>query len=345
MAGLAATAVLAGGLALARRFPWSTWAAAVAALLVAPGAPSLLLALLAGGHAFCAARWASLRAGLLRTAGLVAALELSAALSGGNGIVPVLLLPLGGWAAGRVLGERDALAERVAQRARDLEAERDSFAELTVRYERAQIAAELHDIVAHALSVMVVQASAGQRDPDRAAQALSTIADAARLAERDLGRLVALLGDGEQRAEAPDLAMVEQLVQHAAAAGVPVSLHLDAADVPPPVAALGYRVVQEGLTNALRYAAGAPVAIEVAARDGALLVAVVNEPALGSAPLTGTGHGLRGLRERVGAHGGTLEAADAPEGGWRLAVRIPFGVTPGRRPGAGSPASRRATAG
>ena len=97
-----------------------------------------------------------------------------------------------------------------------------------MRYERAQIAAELHDIVAHALSVIVVQAGAGQRiaerDPAATAETLGTIAGTARDAERDLGRLIALLGDDERRAEAPDLALVARLVEHAAATGVPVSL-------------------------------------------------------------------------------------------------------------------------
>ena len=111
---------------------------------------------------------------------------------------------------------------------------------------------------------------------------------------------------------------------------MPVSLRLDAADVPGPVAAVGYRVVQEGLTNALRYAAGAPVSIEVYTGDGALQVAVVNETAPRTAAVAGTGNGLRGLRERVGAHGGTLEAGATPARGWRLAVRIP--LTPPRGP-------------
>lgn len=332
MAGVAVSAVLLVSLAFARRYPLPAWLVALAATLAAPPDVALLVALLVAGHAFCAARWASPGAGLLRTGALVAALELGIALAGAPGAVPALLLPVGGWAAGRALRERDALADRVAQRARDLEAEQELYAELSVRYERARIGAELHDIVAHALSVMVVQASAGQRlaerDPQAAAEALDTIAGAARAAERDLGRLVALLGDDDApRAAAPDLAMVEQLVHHATATGVPVSLRLDAREVAGPTAALGYRVVQEGLTNALRYAAGAPVAVDVRTRDGALLVAVVNDPAPRTQALAGSGHGLRGLRERIGARGGTLEAGATPGGGWRLAARIPLART------------------
>jgi signal transduction histidine kinase len=329
--GAAVVAVLAVSLVVARRHPFAAWLAALVTLLAAaPFAPLPLLAyVLAGGHAFCAARWSGQRAGAVRTAALIGALELAAALTDGTGAVPALLFTVAGWAAGAVLGEREHLAARLALRARDLEAERDAHAELSVRYERAQIAAELHDIVAHALSVIVVQAGAGQRiaegDPAAAADTLRTIAGAAREAERDLGRLITLLGDEEPRTTAPDLALVEQLVEHAAATGVPVSLRLDAADVPAPVAQLGYRVVQEGLTNALRYATGAPVAIEVRTRADALLLAVTNEPAPRTATVAGTGNGLRGLHERVSAQGGLLEAAATPEGGWRLTARLPLG--------------------
>jgi signal transduction histidine kinase len=334
--GAAVAAVLAVSLLLARRYPVGAWAVAMAAVLVEPLAPlPLVVYPLVGGHAFCAARWAGLRTGLLRTVALVGALELGIALSDGNGGVPALLFTIGGWAAGRVLGERDELAARLAQRARDLQTESDAHVELSVRYERAQIAAELHDIVAHALSVIVVQAGAGQRiaerDPAATAETLGTIAGTARDAERDLGRLIALLGDDEPRAEAPDLALVERLVEHAAATGVPVSLRLDAADVPAPLAELGYRIVQEGLTNALRYAAGAPVAIDVTTRADVLVLEIANAPAPRSDTVVGTGNGLRGLHERVSAQGGVLEAAATPAGGWRLAARLPLRATPAAR--------------
>ena len=110
-----------------------------------------------------------------------------------------MLLPAAGWGAGRALREREQVAGQLAERVRELEEEREAHAALSVRYERARIASELHDIVAHAISVMVVQASAGQRlaarDPEPTAETFEAIAGAARQAEEDMGRLVALLAD------------------------------------------------------------------------------------------------------------------------------------------------------
>src|SRR5215218_8475760 len=144
-------------------------------------------------------------------------------------------------------------------RARELEDEREAHAALSVRYDRARIAGELHDIVAHAISVMVVQASAGQRlahDPEGTAEAFCAIAGAAREAEEDMGRLVALLAERDAVGPAPDLALVEELVARAAGSGLDVSLRLEGEreGLPAEIAHMAYRVVQEGLTNALRYA-------------------------------------------------------------------------------------------
>ncbi len=141
------------------------------------------------------------------------------------------MLPAAAWGAGRALRERELVAEQLAERARELEDEREAHAALSVRYERARIASELHDIVAHAISVMVVQASAGQRlaarDPEATAETFDAIAGAARQAEQDMGRLVALLGDEDAIGPAPDLALVEELVARAAGSGLDVTLRLE----------------------------------------------------------------------------------------------------------------------
>ena len=184
--------------------------------------------------------------------------------------VPALLLPAAGWGAGRALREREEVARRLAERVGELEAEREAHAALSVRYERARIASELHDIVAHAISVMVVQAGAGQRlaasDPERTAETFEAIADAARQAEEDMGRLVVLLADERPPGAAPDLGLVEELVERAGNSGLAISLRLegDREDLAPELAQAAFRVVQEGLTNALRYSSGA--AVEVAVR-------------------------------------------------------------------------------
>ena len=231
------------------------------------------------------------------------------------------------------------MAEQLAERARELEEEREAHAALSVRYERARIASELHDIVAHAISVMVVQASAGQRlaahDPDATAEAFDAIAGAARQAEQDMGRLVALLGDEQAIGPAPDLAMVEEIVARAAGSGLDVTLRLkgDREGLPAPLVEIAYRIVQEALTNALRYAAGAAVTVLVHGDRDALTVTVENGPAEREATLagTGTGNGLLGLRERIGDCGGTLSAGPTP--GWWLAphrAATPAHSDPGR---------------
>jgi signal transduction histidine kinase len=227
-----------------------------------------------------------------------------------------------------VLRERELIAGRLAERARELEEEREAFASLSVRYERARIASELHDIVARAISVMVIQASAGQRlAPERTAETFSVIADAARHAEQDMGRLVAFLGDEGAAGPAPDLGLVEELVARAAGSGLDVTLRWEGEreGLPAQAVEAAYRVVREGLTNALRYAAGAPVAIVVRGGQEALVVEVENGPATARADLAGagTGNGLRGparARGRVRRHG---RAGPRPEGGWRLLARMP----------------------
>ena len=331
-----AVAVLGAMLGGMRAWPRATWMAA-AALLAATMASGedffLALVLVVPAHAFGAGRWETRWGGVAALAALVLAWEVGPFIDNESG-VPSLLLPGAAWAAGRALREREEVARRLAERARELEEERDAHAALSVRYERARIASELHDIVAHAISVMVVQASAGQRlaphDPESTGEAFEAIAEAARQAEADMGRLVALLGDERAAGAAPDIALVEELVGRAAGSGLDVRLRLegDREDLQPELGQAAYRVVQEGLTNALRYASGAPVTVLVRGERRTLVVAVENGPAptagAGDDVLagTGTGNGLTGLRERLVAVGGTLDAGPTADGGWLLSARI-----------------------
>lgn len=323
-------------LGLGRVAPTPTWIAASAVMVcaavladTAPGGDTFVLMILLSAHGFVAGRFDG------RIAGIVGAVVLGtasvwAAVLVGDAQAPYLFIPLAGWGAGRGLRERAVVAEQLADRARELEAEREAYAALSVRYERARIASELHDIVAHAISVMVVQATAGQRlaphDPEATAETFQAIAGAARQAEHEMALLVELLADERAAAGDADIALVEDLVGRAAGSGLDVTLALegDRGGLPPETARLAYRVVQEGLTNALRYAAGAHVEVRLGGEPAAMRVEVANGPVKGEPSLAGvgTGNGLRGLRERVEAAGGTLEAG--PEGGgWRLAVRLP----------------------
>jgi signal transduction histidine kinase len=330
--GVVAGCVLGGALGLSRRRPRAAWLVATVALLAMArySDDSWAAAVLLPAHAFGAARWDGRAGSVAGLIALIVAWELGTAIAH-ESYVPGVLIPATAWAAGRVLRDRERVAARLAERARELEEEREAHAALSVRYERARIASELHDIVAHALSVMVVQASAGQRlaarDMQATAETLDAIAGAARQAEDDIGRLVSLLGDDVPIAPAPDVALVEELVTRAAGSGLDVTLRLEGErdGLPAPAVHAAYRVVQEGLTNALRHAAGAPVSVLVRGDRGALTVEVENAAATGRSGLAdvGSGNGLRGLRERVGACGGTVAAGPTANGGWRLSAQLP----------------------
>jgi signal transduction histidine kinase len=245
-------------------------------------------------------------------------------------IVPELMLPVTFYLAGLALRSREIVAARLAEQAVELETERDAYARLSVRFERARIAAELHDVVAHAISMMVVQASAGQRlavrEPGRAAETFDVIAMAARQAEADLDRLADLLAQDASEDETAHLGLVREIVDTARASGLLVTLRMsgDTGIVSGAVAHAALRVVQEGMTNALRYAPGAAVEVDLDARPGALELSIVNGGSRSSPRLgLGSGRGLIGLRERVGACGGTLRAGPHGDDGWSTRAWIP----------------------
>jgi signal transduction histidine kinase len=243
-----------------------------------------------------------------------------------------LVLTIGPWALGRVTVSRRRLTEQLAARGRELEAERALFAAEAVRYERARIARELHDIVAHCVSVMVIQASAGQRltatNPSLAAEAFDSIGEVAQQAEAEIGRLLELLDSTGQQRGADGLRLIGELVTRASTAGLAVSCRFSgsADDLPADAADAAYRVVQESLTNALKHAPGAPVDIVVEGAGGYVEIDVRNSAAVGppsGLERSGGGRGLTGMRERVAACGGELAAGPAQSGGWRVVARLP----------------------
>ncbi|MFB7515291.1 sensor histidine kinase [Streptomyces sp. NPDC056144] len=216
------------------------------------------------------------------------------------------------------------------------EAER---ARRTLLEERARIARELHDVVAHHMSVITVQAdSAPYRIPDlpeAAREEFTTIAASARESLAEMRRLLSVLrseGSEGERAPQPGLDRVQQLVEATVRAGVPAELSLaaDLGEVPQAVDLSAYRIVQEALANVVRHAPGAPTRVSVrASDDGWLTVLVVNGPSEGRSPAvergaTGTGHGLVGMRERVRLTGGSLDTGPLPDGGFRVAARLPL---------------------
>lgn len=209
-----------------------------------------------------------------------------------------------------------------------------SAEEMRRRYEleeRGRIARELHDVVAHSMSVITVQAGTAKfRLPGLDARAEQEFEDIAASSRQALGEMRSLLStlrtdDSLEQASLPGLADVEELVASSRASGASISARIDPAEVPPTVGLTAYRVVQEALSNALRHARGAAIDVRVSAADGALHVAVTNGAA-GTAqePIPGSGLGLAGSRERVTALGGIVEAGPTAEGGFAVVARIPI---------------------
>ncbi|MEU0355729.1 sensor histidine kinase [Streptomyces cyaneofuscatus] len=251
----------------------------------------------------------------------------------------LLLTILGGvvLVIGGAVRERGVAQRRLAEQETISEAER---AQRTLLEERTRIARELHDVVAHHMSVITVQAdSAPYRIsglPKSAEEEFTAIAAAARESLGEMRRLLSVLrseGAEGDRAPQPGLDRLQQLVEATVRAGLPAELALSSelasgrGEVPPAVALSAYRIVQEALANVVRHAPGARTRVLVAPERGHLLVLVVNERAATRAsPLesSGTGHGLVGMRERVRLTGGTLDTGPLPDGGFRVAARMPL---------------------
>jgi signal transduction histidine kinase len=244
------------------------------------------------------------------------------------------MLAIGPWLVGWLMRSHRELARALDARAAELSSERQRYAAEAVRYERARIARELHDVVAHCMSIVVVQASAGQRlddaDPAVTDQLLDDIRELARQAECDMAGLTRLLqGDSESASARPlSRAVLDQLVDHARSAGTAVEMTVtgDLGAVPAPAAAALGRVLQEGLTNAVKHAPGAPVVVTFIANAQETSLEIRSAPGVSaSSPLQGEGggNGLRGLAERVTELGGTLHGAPTTSGGWLLSAVIP----------------------
>ncbi|MYW82046.1 Signal transduction histidine kinase [Streptomyces sp. LaPpAH-199] len=243
-------------------------------------------------------------------------------------ILGAVVLVIGG-----VVRERGEATRRLAEQETISEEER---ARRTLLEERTRIARELHDVVAHHMSVITVQAdSAPYRIaglPEPAREEFASIAVAARESLGEMRRLLSVLrSDGSEgdRAPQPGLDRLQQLVEATVRAGLPVKLSLAAelGEVPPAVDLSAYRIVQEALANVVRHAPGARTQVSVRASRGHLNVLVVNGPAPErTSPLenAGTGHGLVGMRERVRLTGGSLDTGPLPDGGFRVAARMPL---------------------
>jgi signal transduction histidine kinase len=235
---------------------------------------------------------------------------------------------------GRALGRREQDIGRLRDRAERLERERELEAARAVLEERARIARELHDVIAHAVSVIVVQASAERRllAPEQAStrETLDTIERAGREALAELRGLLGVLRapeDADRLTPQPGLEALDALLEEVRSAGQTVTVNVEGEPValPAGVDLAAYRIVQEALTNARRHAAGAHADVTLRWRRGELGIEVVDD---GPGPVASDeppGHGLIGLRERAALYGGGIETGAAgPAGGFRLRARLPI---------------------
>ncbi len=251
--------------------------------------------------------------------------------------MPGIWLPyLIAFALGRVRGWQLGESKQLRRRAAELERERDEKARLAVAEERARIARELHDIIAHAISVMIVQARVGRRRLDAETapphESFDTIEDTGRQALTEMRRLVGLLRTEEQQPALnaqPGLGQLGELVDQISAAGLPVEVSLEGEprELPAGIDLSSYRIVQEALTNALKHAGPATAQVVIAYCEEEIDIEVTDTGS-GSGDGGGGGHGLAGMRERVSLYGGEIEAGHHAGGGFTVRARLPLRWAP-----------------
>lgn len=244
------------------------------------------------------------------------------------------------WAFGLVRRARRETYNALRDRAVRLERERDQQAQIATAAERARIAREMHDIVAHSLSVVVAQADGGRyaatADPAAATRALATISETGRTALADMRRLLGVLRDDDGpdhpvRLPLPDTADLDALVDQVRASGTTVTLTRLGTERPlPPGARLVlYRVAQESLTNVLKHAGpGACATLTLRWTPGQVVLEVTDDGRGAAATSDGSGHGLVGMRERVDVYGGTVRTGPRPGGGFGVTMVLPFPSAP-----------------
>ncbi len=283
-----------------------------------------------------------------------------------------VLAPVTAWVLGDSMAYRRARLTGLEERAVRAERERDVQAQIAAAAERARIARELHDVIAHNLSVMVAQADGARyafdTQPVRSRQALAQIGDTGRQALAEMSHLLGVLradAEAPALAPAPGVAEIAQLVTQAREAGMSVSYTMEGASRPLPVglSMAAYRIVQEALTNVRKHAApGTPAQVTLCYGQDELLVRVADDglgpagrpsslPRYGPARIAGPvrpggdrGQGLAGMRERAVIYGGTVQAGPRPGGGFEVSARLPLraGATPAGPFHAGRPTSQDA---
>jgi signal transduction histidine kinase len=333
----AAGLVFTISLAWRRRAPLAVLGVAIAISIVAnvvavldaattPAIAIVLAVYSAGAHTTGLRAWM----GGLGAAALIAA-NVAEQFSLGD-LLFIALIVGGAWLAGRAMRyrrDRERVLERLTV---DLEREREEKARAAVAEERVRIARELHDVVAHAISVIVLQARGGRRSlathPGETREALDTIEATGSEALAEMRRLLGMLRrDDEEIALAPQpsLRYLDTLAAQVREAGLPVDLSIEGEpiELPPGVDLSAYRIVQEALTNALKHAGPATARVAVRYRENDLELEIA-DTGLGAGASGGDGHGLAGMRERVFLYGGKIEAGPRDGGGFAVRARLPL---------------------
>jgi signal transduction histidine kinase len=332
-------------LAARRRFPLAVLATSVASGLAFAAldlSPDLLwMTFLVAVYSVAAygSRWVSLAGLVVAEVGSVAN-QLTPGRFQAPTVISNALLIAAVWLLGHFVGVRRVYVGQLEERTAELEQAREELARRAVIEERLRLARELHDVVAHAMSVIAVQSGVGAHiantQPEEAAKALVAIEATSRGALEELRRLLGVLRQEDEPqgdlAPVPGLADLDSLLAEVSKAGLAVKLRVNGTRPPVPagVDLSAYRIVQEALTNVVKHAGPAHAQVTIGYRDQDVTVEVTDD---GQGAVTaagdgraGTGHGLIGMRERVQAFGGDLQTGPRPGGGFRVAARLPLAV-------------------
>jgi len=335
-------------LAARRRFPLAVLATSVVSGL-AIGAvflppyflwPAILVAVYS--VAAYGSRWVSLAGLAVAELGLAAVWFTPAMLERSTFLLFMGIIAVA-WVLGHFVGDRQVYAAQLEERTAELERAREELARRAVAEERLRLARELHDVVAHAMSVIAVQSGVGAHvadsRPEEVGKALAAIEATSRAALTELRRLLGVLRqDSDLQASltpVPGLANLDSLLAEVGKVGLAVRLRVEGTplQLPAGVDLSAYRIVQEALTNVVKHAGPAHAQVTIGYRDQEVTVEVTDDGRGAVPPAShgraGTGHGLIGMRERVAAFNGELEVGPRPGGGFRVAARLP--LAPGRR--------------
>jgi signal transduction histidine kinase len=334
-------------LAIRRRSPSATLSIATGSLVVAwavvghsTGVPieifiALLIAFYSVG-AHCDERHSPYVGGLALA--VIAAVDLARPgfFNGGHSARPGAWLAFAiAWLVGRDMRRRRQHVAGLESRAAHLEKEREEKAQLAVSEERARIARELHDVVAHGVSVIVAQARAGPHlvhDPERTTDVFRAIETSGRDALVELRRLLGILRSEDHQlaiGPQPGLGSLQSLLEQVQASGLPVQLRVEGepAHLPAGVDLSAYRIVQEALTNVVKHADATSAEVVIRFSTRALELDILDDGHGAAADTNGDGHGLIGMRERVALYGGEVQTGFRNGGGYAVHARLPLGET------------------